>query len=56
VIWDEDYGYDDKIAECDTKFSGYQLQKGQATIYGCPGDPQNTYVLETVFTFSLASP
>ncbi len=56
VIWDEDYGYDDQIAECDFKFSEYQLQKGQATIYGCPGDPQNSYVLSTTFTFTLATP
>lgn len=56
VYWDEDYGYDDQIAECDFKFSEYQLQKGQATIYGCPGDPQNSYVLSTVFTFTLATP
>jgi hypothetical protein len=56
VIWDEDYGPDDKVAECDYKFTDAQLQAGKATVYGCPSDPQNTYVLSTVFTFSLASP
>lgn len=57
VIWDDDTtSFDDKVVECDTKFTSAQLMAGIASLKSCPSDPQNKQVDDVVFTFTLISP